>query len=87
MHCCADACCPSGPVHSLSVVTTPASHPHAHKHPLSTTAVYFAVIRTMEGQPDLIMATLQSKFVPTLAANYAIWPLAHLINFRFVPSE
>lgn len=41
----------------------------------------------MEGQPDLIWATLQSKFVPTLAANYVIWPLAHLINFRFVPSE
>lgn len=51
------------------------------------TGVYFAVIRTMEGQPDLIWATLQSKFIPTLAANYAIWPLAHLINFRFVPSE
>lgn len=22
-----------------------------------------------------------------LLANYAIWPLAHLINFRFVPSQ
>jgi protein Mpv17 len=51
------------------------------------TAVYFAVIRAMEGQPDLIWATIQSKFVPTLAANYVIWPLAHVINFRFVPSE
>lgn len=51
------------------------------------TAVYFAIIKTMEGQPDLIWATLQSKFVPTLAANYVIWPLAHLINFRFVPSD
>jgi protein Mpv17 len=51
------------------------------------TAVYFAVIRCMEGQPDLIWATLQSKFVPTLAANYVIWPLAHIINFRFVPSD
>lgn len=54
---------------------------------LAAAAVYFAIIKTMEGQPDLIWATLQSKFVPTLAANYVIWPLAHLINFRFVPSE
>jgi hypothetical protein len=50
-------------------------------------AVYFAVIKTWEGHPELIMATLTSKFGPTLAANYVIWPIAHLINFRFVPSE
>jgi protein Mpv17 len=51
------------------------------------TAVYFAVIKTWEGHPELIMATLTSKFGPTLAANYVIWPIAHLINFRFVPSD
>jgi protein Mpv17 len=22
-----------------------------------------------------------------LLANYALWPIAHLINFKFVPSE
>jgi protein Mpv17 len=49
--------------------------------------VYFAIIRSLEGHPELIMATLQAKFVPTLAANYMIWPLAHLVNFKFVPSE
>lgn len=41
----------------------------------------------MEGRPDTILATLQAKFMPTLAANYMIWPLAHLINFKFVPSQ
>jgi protein Mpv17 len=51
------------------------------------TGVYFAVIRLLEGHPEAIMSTLQSKFVPTLAANYMIWPLAHVVNFRFVPSE
>jgi protein Mpv17 len=50
-------------------------------------AVYFGVIRCLEGHPELVMTTLQSKFLPTLAANYMIWPLAHIINFRFVPSE
>eukprot|EP00882_Tetradesmus_deserticola_P029214 GHRQ01032678.1.p1 GENE.GHRQ01032678.1~~GHRQ01032678.1.p1 ORF type:complete len:126 (-),score=46.53 GHRQ01032678.1:310-687(-) len=60
-------------------------------HPISTllnpAAIYFAVIRCIEGHPELVMTTLQSKFLPTLAANYMIWPLAHIINFRFVPSE
>lgn len=51
------------------------------------TAVYFALIRTWEGHPETIIATLQAKFWPTLAANYAIWPLAHIINFKFVPSQ
>lgn len=50
-------------------------------------AVYFALIRLMEGAPDTIWATLQAKFLPTLAANYMIWPLAHLINFKYVPSQ
>lgn len=51
------------------------------------TAVFFAVIKAAEGHPDLILSTLQSKFWPTLAANYMIWPLAHVINFKFVPAE
>lgn len=50
-------------------------------------AVYFAVITSWEGHPELIMTTLSNKFVPTLAANYVIWPIAHLVNFRFVPLE
>eukprot|EP00878_Enallax_costatus_P000094 GHUV01000127.1.p1 GENE.GHUV01000127.1~~GHUV01000127.1.p1 ORF type:complete len:283 (+),score=59.60 GHUV01000127.1:249-1097(+) len=51
------------------------------------TGIYFAVIRLLEGHPEAIMGTLHSKFLPTLAANYMIWPLAHVINFRFIPSE
>jgi protein Mpv17 len=51
------------------------------------TGVYFALIKAMEGEPAAIIPTIQAKFWPTLAANYMIWPLAHLINFRFVKSE
>lgn len=51
------------------------------------TGVYFVIIRLLEGHPEAIIPTLQSKFLPTLAANYMIWPLAHIINFRFVPSD
>lgn len=31
--------------------------------------------------------TLQAKVVPTLLANYAVWPLAHALNFYYVPTE
>lgn len=54
---------------------------------LPAAGVYFAVIRSLEGHPEAVVSTLQAKFLPTLAANYMIWPLAHVINFRFVPSE
>ena len=30
---------------------------------------------------------LQDKLVRTVVANYILWPAAHLVNFRFVPSE
>jgi Mpv17 / PMP22 family len=31
--------------------------------------------------------TVQDKLVKTIIANYILWPGAHFINFRFVPSE
>ncbi|CAD7695137.1 unnamed protein product [Ostreobium quekettii] len=49
--------------------------------------VFFTFVRTMEGHPELALSTIQSELVPTIVANYALWPLAHLINFRFVPPE
>jgi protein Mpv17 len=30
---------------------------------------------------------VQSKLIPSLKANYLIWPAAHLINFAFIPSS
>jgi len=49
--------------------------------------VFFTFIRTLEGHPELALSTIQSELVPTILANYALWPLAHIINFRFVPSQ
>jgi hypothetical protein len=72
---------------SLVLTGSPPSPRSVLVFPCLPAAVYFAVIKTWEGHPELIMATLTSKFGPTLAANYVIWPIAHLINFRFVPSE
>ena len=25
--------------------------------------------------------------MPTIVANYVLWPAAHFVNFRFVPTE
>ena len=30
---------------------------------------------------------MQAKLVQTVVANYVLWPAAHFINFRFVPSQ
>ncbi|PSC71174.1 hypothetical protein C2E20_5468 [Micractinium conductrix] len=51
------------------------------------TLVFFAFLKTLEGHPELIVATIQAKFLPTMLANYVLWPLAHLVNFRFVPTD
>lgn len=51
------------------------------------TAVFFAFLKLLEGTPDLIVPTLQTKVLPTVAANYVIWPAAHVISFKYVPSH
>ena len=52
-------------------------------------AVYIAVCLAccFAGQSDKIAQTLKDKFWPTLLAGYAVWPLAHVINFRFIPNS
>lgn len=45
------------------------------------------VVLAVQGHPEAALSTIQSELVPTIVANYAVWPLAHIINFRFVPSQ
>lgn len=49
--------------------------------------LFYLVSSVLQGQADRIPSTLQEKLVPTLAASYGLWPAAHLINFKFVPSS
>ena len=35
---------------------------------------------------DMIVDS-QDKYVSTLLAGYTVWPLVHVINFRFIPSS
>lgn len=51
------------------------------------TALFFATITTLEGHPGAVPDVVAAKFFPTLAANYTIWPIAHMVNFRWVPSQ
>ena len=52
--------------------------------PLST-ALFFMVMRAWEGHPQDAFRYMRGKMVPTLKANYLLWPLAHIINFALVP--
>jgi protein Mpv17 len=49
--------------------------------------VFFAFIGTLEGRPDKILSSIQRKLVPMLLTNYAVWPIAHIINFKYIPSS
>lgn len=51
------------------------------------TVVFFAFLKTLEGRPDLILATVKSKLWKVMVANYMVWPLAHFASFKWVPTE
>lgn len=51
------------------------------------TSLFYIVSSVLQAQPDKIPSTLKEKLVPTLAASYGLWPAAHAINFKFVPSS
>ncbi len=51
------------------------------------TVVFYATLKTMEGEAHKIKETVKEKFVKTLLAGYALWPVAHAINFRFIPTK
>jgi hypothetical protein len=47
--------------------------------------VFFFFIHALDGHPAAALEAIRTKLGPMLLANYALWPLAHLVNFRFVP--
>lgn len=51
------------------------------------TCVLYTFLQLAHMDPAGIPAVLQDKVVPTLMANYAVWPLAHALNFYYVPTE
>ena len=43
------------------------------------------------GQPRKVLSwcaeVLREQYVKTVLAGYLLWPLAHIINFKFVPAD
>lgn len=50
-----------------------------------TTVIFFIYMRCIEGKPEDAWSYMMKKMKPTLLANWTLWPLAHIINFTFVP--
>jgi len=51
-------------------------------------ALFYLTLSVLEGHgPSAALGTLQTKYAPTLAANYVLWPAANAINFAFVPND
>jgi protein Mpv17 len=49
-------------------------------------ALFFCAMGAMEGHGiDKIKEKFRVTYIPALKANYYIWPLAQVINFRFMP--
>lgn len=51
------------------------------------TIVFYSYLAAATGTLADLPAVLQTKLIPTILAGYALWPLAHIINFRFVPQQ
>jgi len=51
------------------------------------TVVFLAFLTTLEGRPEAVLSIVQAKLLPIMMANFGVWPLAHLINFRYVAPE
>ncbi|GLC47787.1 hypothetical protein PLESTB_000025700 [Pleodorina starrii] len=52
------------------------------------TAFFFFGFRLLEGGSLAeARSSVSSKWAPTMALNYVLWPAANIINFKFVPPE
>jgi len=51
------------------------------------TCLFYIVTSVLQGETQQVPSKLREKFIPTLIASYTLWPAAHAINFKFVPSS
>ena len=51
------------------------------------TCLFYIVTSVLQGETQQVSSKLREKFIPTLIASYTLWPAAHAINFKFVPSS
>ena len=51
------------------------------------TIMFYAFITAMESKYHLVAPVIQEKTMPTLYANWKVWPAVHVINFALIPSR
>uniref|UniRef100_A0A7S1XB96 Peroxisomal membrane protein MPV17 n=1 Tax=Compsopogon caeruleus TaxID=31354 RepID=A0A7S1XB96_9RHOD len=51
------------------------------------TSIFFGSMKLLDGKQDEIPDEIREKLWPTMKVNWTVWPLAHVINFRFIPSS
>ena len=51
------------------------------------TCLFYTTTSALQGELEQVPSKLKEKFIPTLVASYTLWPAAHAINFKFVPSQ
>jgi len=50
--------------------------------------LYFHAIGFLEGTPTAVVAEkIARDFVPLMIANWKVWPLINIVNFKFVPAK
>eukprot|EP00198_Chlamydomonas_reinhardtii_P004766 XP_001694102.1 predicted protein [Chlamydomonas reinhardtii] len=50
-------------------------------------ALFFVVIKLLEGRPQDISRSLKTSYVKSLFGGYLLWPAAGLLNFALLPNE
>ena len=53
----------------------------------ATICLTAALLRLLNGQPELIMSSCQDKLVSLTAANYLLWPLTQFLNANIIPKQ
>ncbi|CAN8075910.1 unnamed protein product [Agarophyton chilense] len=51
------------------------------------TSMFFGAMKAMDGKVDEVSGEVKEKLWPTMKVNWTVWPIAHIINFRFIPSS
>ncbi|CAK0744581.1 hypothetical protein CVIRNUC_001559 [Coccomyxa viridis] len=49
--------------------------------------VFFFAVKTLEGLPHKLPEVLREQYLKTVLVGYLLWPLAHIINFKFIPTD
>ena len=49
--------------------------------------MFFFAVKTLEGLPHKLPEVLREQYLKTVLVGYLLWPLAHIINFKFIPAD